>query len=155
MKRSCRGGKFRIGRSHFAANSAGRARRGRSAIAATECAICLPIIVMLTLATLEFTSAIFLKETLTISAYEGARVGVQRSATNDQAKKQAQSVLDARGVKSATVTVTPSDITKLNALDVVTVQVTAPISGNSFFVGKFMTGRTVSATVNMRREFGP
>ena len=127
--------------------------RRRKGIAATECAICLPILLTLTLVTLEISSAIFLKETLTIAAYEGARSGVPRKSTNQMAIAQAQRVLDARGITNATVTVTPEDVTQLNALDVVTVQVSAPIADNSFFIGALFRGTNVSAVVKMRREF--
>lgn len=135
------------------ANHSRRVRRRRKGVAATECAICLPIVLTLTLVTLEFTSAIFLKETVTIAAYEGARVGVQRRSTNQDAEDQIQRVLDARGIQGATITVGPGDITRLSALDIVTVDVSAPVAGNSFFMGQFLEGRNVTATVQMRREF--
>ncbi len=127
--------------------------RHRNGTAAVECAICLPIVLLLTFATLEFTTALFLKDSLTIAAYEGARVGVQRRTTNKNVTDQVQKIITARRIKNATIVVSPSDITKLKQLEVVTVQVKAPVKNNSIFVGQFLNDRVMTATVKMRREF--
>lgn len=125
----------------------------RRGTAAAECAFCIPLILLLTFATLEICSAIFVKETLTIAAYEGARVGVKRRATAQDAYDQCETVLLARGIVDYEINITPSDLSTLSALDTVTVNVQAPNAGNSFFIGQFMEGRGLSSTVNMVREF--
>jgi Flp pilus assembly protein TadG len=107
----------------------------------------------LTFATIETTSAIFVKESLTIAAYEGARVAVQRKATKKNAVDQAEQFLDARGIVNAKVDVTPKNLQNTKALDVITVEVSAPLAGNSSFIGRFFAGRNVTATVKMLREF--
>ena len=127
-----------------------RLRRGTSA---AECAFCIPVVLLLTFATLEICSAIFVKETATIACYEGARVGVKRRATADDAFDQCQSVLDARGVVGYEITITPSNFAALDALDVITIQVSVPTTQNSFFIGQFLQGRDVSSSVTMVREF--
>ena len=118
-----------------------------------ECAFCIPLILLLTFSTLEICSAIFVKETLTVAAYEGARVGVKRKATNQNAYDQALSVLQARGVVDYEITVTPADFSTLSELDLITVNVQAPTAGNSFFISQFIEGRWISSTVKMVREF--
>jgi Flp pilus assembly protein TadG len=133
--------------------SPARKRFHRKATAASECAICLPIVLTLTFTTIEFTSAIFLKESLTIAAYEGARVAVQRKARNVHAVNKVQQLLDARDIKNATITVSPNHIETLNALDVITVTVSAPLVENSFFLGRFLSGQQSTVVVSMRREY--
>ena len=81
-------------------------RRGAAVV---EAAVCGGIIVALTFATLEVCSSIYLKESVTVAAYEAARVGVKRKATFQDAKAQAESILSSRGVKSGTVSISPSD----------------------------------------------
>ena len=125
-------------------------RRGGPVV---ECAFCLPLVILFLLATLELCSALFLKESLTIACYEGARAGVKRRSTNQDSVDSCEAVLAARGVTGATVTVTPEDYSTLSALEEINVTVTAPADGNLFFIGQFVSGKEVRASVTMVREF--
>ena len=125
-------------------------RRGAAVV---EAAVCGGIIVALTFATLEVCSSIYLKESLTVAAYEAARVGVKRKATYQDAIDQANNILDSRGIKSGKVNVNPSDFSALSALDPITVTVNAPINKNSFFLGKFFSGKKMQGRLSMYREF--
>ena len=127
-----------------------RTRRGAPAV---ECAFCLPMVLLFMFATLEVCSALFVKESLTISCYEGCRVGVLRGATRQDVIDQCDDFLQKRGVVNATVEVFPADFTGLKALDPVRVRITAPSADNSFFVGKFMEGKSIQSEVSMAREF--
>lgn len=127
-----------------------RLRRGTSA---AECAFCIPVVLLLTFATLEICSAIFVKETLTVAAYEGARIGVKRRATYQDAYDQTLSILEARGLVNYEINISPANFNSLDALDLITINVEAPTAGNSFFIGQFLEGRSLSATVRMVREF--
>ena len=116
--------------------------------------VCIPLVFLLMILTLGICSDIFLKETLTVAAFEGARAGVRRRATVNHALQQAENVLEARGVVDGTVTIVPSNFSNLNALDEITVIVSAPISGNSFFgYNPLNPTRYASAQVVMVREF--
>lgn len=128
-------------------------RNNRRGTSAAECAFCIPLVLLLTFATLEICSAIFVKETLTVAAYEGARVGVKRKATNLDAFTQARNILEARGVVDYEINITPEDFSTLSELDLITVNVQAPGAGNSFFIGQFFEGQWISSTVKMVREF--
>lgn len=130
-------------------NRLGR-RRG---VAAAETAFCLPLILVLALATVEISSGIFVKETLAIAAYEGARVGVKRRATKTDAVNAVNAILTARGVNNPTVSVSPADFSTLNALDPITITVSAPASNNCSYLNQYFAGRTITATVKMVREF--
>ena len=52
-----------------------RGRRSVSGVAAVEFAVCLPLLVTLTIGTIEACNIIQLKHDLTIAAYEGAARG--------------------------------------------------------------------------------
>ena len=125
-------------------------RRGSSAV---ECAFCIPVVMLIMFGTLETCSGVFLKETLTVTAYEGCRVGVRRRATRTDVINECNAVLAARGVTGATVSVTPADFSTLSALDPISVTVSAPTNGNSTYIFNFMADRSVSARVTMVREF--
>ncbi len=127
--------------------------RKRKGAAAVECAFCIPVVILLMFGTLETCSGIFLKESLTVAAFEGARVGVRRRATSAAVIEQVEAILQIREVTNADITVEPMDFSTLSALDPITVTIVAPAAGNSLYIFDFMAGRDVSAQVTMVREF--
>ena len=128
-------------------------RRKRRGVAATEFAVCLPIIVLLVIGTIEACSMIFLKQSLAISAYEGARTAIIPGATKTQVEAACQQILTDREVKSGTVTIKPTDIAALNPGDFVDVTVSAPCNSNSVVPNTFYRGRTLTSTASMMIEF--
>jgi Flp pilus assembly protein TadG len=128
-------------------------RRKRRGVAATEFAVCLPIIVLLVIGTIEACSMIFLKQSLAIAAYEGARTAIIPGATKTQVENACQQILTDRGVKSGKVTIKPSDIAALNPGDFVDVTVSAPCNSNAVVPNTFYRGRTLTSTASMMIEF--
>ncbi len=129
------------------------AYRSRGA-AAVECAFCIPLVVLLMFGTLSVCSDMYLKQTLTIAAFEGARTGVRRHGNRDGVEAAAQNVLDARGVVQAEIMIEPSDFSNLEALDEIEVTVVVPAKANAFYWwGVLGLDRQVSAKVVMAREF--
>ncbi len=131
----------------------GRASRRRG-VAVVEAALCLPIIVLLMLGTLEVCAAFHLRESLTVAAYEGARTGVKRRATAEDARARVMDILAARNVTDAQIEIIPDDFSTLDALDPITIRVTANTQGNAALVFDAMVDVDVSADVVMVREFG-
>jgi Flp pilus assembly protein TadG len=130
----------------------------RSGTAATEAVFCIPIVLLITFGTLDVCNTIFLKETVTVAAYEGARVGTKRLATRADAEAMVRTILTARGVveKRANdfeIIVSPSNFSSLKALDPITVWVNVPVNGYVPFVRDVMGLRRVGATLRMVREF--
>jgi Flp pilus assembly protein TadG len=130
-----------------------RSRRHKTrGVAASELAVCLPIIVLLVIASIEACSAIFLKQSLTVAAYEGVRAAVEADATETNVKAVCNRVIADRRVNGATVTVSPSNISALSPGDYVNVTVTAPCSSNSLVPTSFYRGRSLSTTASMMIE---
>ena len=130
-----------------------RSKAARSGVAAVEAAFCFPVIVILMLGTLEITSGLFLRESLSICSFEACRVGTRRGSTATDVQDRAIEVLADRGVTSATVTITPSNFDDLVSLDAISVSITAPTAGNSIFVFDNLANRSISSSVAMVREF--
>jgi Flp pilus assembly protein TadG len=128
-------------------------RRRRRGVAATELAVCLPIIVLLVLGTIEACSMIFLKQSLSVAAYEGARTAIIPGMKKSDVETACNQILKDRNVAGAVVTVTPSNIEKLDPGEFVDVTVSAPCNLNSVVPNKFYRGRTLSATASMMIEF--
>jgi Flp pilus assembly protein TadG len=125
----------------------------RRGVAATEFAVCLPIIVLLVLGTIEACSMVFLKQALAVAAYEGARTAIIPGATVDQVKAASIQVLKDRNIDGGVVTVKPTNIDALNPGDFVDVTVSAPCNANSIVRNKFYKGRTLTSNASMMIEF--
>ena len=128
-----------------------RARKPtRRGIAAVELAVCLPVLVLLVMGTIELSSFIFLKQGLTAAAYEGARTGIRADATDTTARASVNRVLAGRRFTGASTDIDPgvgvSRGTKL------TVSVSAPSSANRIIFPRFVRGVTVTGQATMVKE---
>ena len=130
-----------------------RSGTARSGVAAVEAAFCFPLILILMMGTLEISAGLYLRESISICCFEACRVGTRRGATADDVEDRAIEVLADRGVVSATVTITPSNFDSLDALDQISVDISAPTAGNSIFIFDNLVNRNVSSRVTMIREF--
>ena len=119
-----------------------------------ELAVCLPILVILALGSIEATNAIFLKQRLTAAAYEGARKATTIGQTGAAGSATAQSVLTQFGISGGTVSITPNISGTMSCGTQVSVSVTAPLSSNTgikaYIIGKAISN--VGATVVMDHQ---
>src|SRR6476620_4182763 len=97
----------------------------RRGVAAAELAVCLPIVVLLVIATIESCSALFLKQSLTASAYEGVRAAIKKGATTATVQTACSQILTDRRIQSSQVTLTPASIATLKPGDFIDVPVRA------------------------------
>jgi Flp pilus assembly protein TadG len=124
----------------------------RLGVAAAELAVCLPIVVLLVIATIEACSALFLKQALTAAAYEGVRTAIEEGATTTIVQNACNQILADRKIQNAKVTIKPANIAALNPGEFVDVTVSAPCNSNSAVPTAFYRGRTLSATASMMIE---
>jgi hypothetical protein len=122
-------------------------------VAAAEFAVCLPVLVLVVFASIEACTMIFLKESLTVAAYEGSRVALQSTATEADVLARCQAVLAERNVAGASVVLTPDDLEAVAAGDPLEVRVSAPCESNAVIPVWFYGGSTMSgsSTVMMER----
>lgn len=129
--------------------------------AAVEAALTLPLFLLIVAATIELSTAIYLKESLTIAAYEGSRIAVSRKATNEDVIERISTVLTERGIYLAgadvedKVSISPA-ADKAEKLEPITITVWAPTAVNCvvpFSWMQFVTPAELSATVVMRKEY--
>lgn len=132
----------------------GRTKRGRRArgVAATELAVCLPVVVLIVIATIEACSALFLKQSLTVAAYEGARTAIAERQVAGSVERACGQILDDRNIRGANVTISPANIGNLKTGDYINVTVSAPCNLNSVVPTTFYRGRSLSATASMMVE---
>lgn len=121
----------------------------RRGIATVETAILLPLVVFLTFGSIEIANAIFVRESMVVAAYEGARAVSQPSGTEATCKNRIKEILTARGITSYNVSITPSvdNSTPRGTQIAVRVSVTNAVFTYSPF--RLFTGKTVEHTTTM------
>jgi Flp pilus assembly protein TadG len=129
-----------------------RRRATRRAAAAAELAICLPLIVLLLLASIEACSMIFLDHGLTIASYEGVRAAINYDATNTDVTDRADEIITQRAIVDATVSINPSNVAIVDKGDPITVTVSAPSDSNMIIPPWFYGGRIMTAQTTMVKE---
>jgi|GEM_PF-269514 len=129
-----------------------RQRTRRRGVAATEFAVCLPVIVLLVLGIIECCTMIFLKQSLTIAAYEGIRTALEEGAVRRDVRRTGQQVLTERRVQGGTIAVDPGNIPATAPGQFITVTVSAPADRNSVIPGSFFRGQVLSASATMMKE---
>ena len=126
-----------------------RTRRG---VAAAELAVCLPVVVLLVLATIESCSALFLKQSLTVAAYEGVRTAIEKGTTTANVQTRCDQILADRRIQGAKVTINPANKAVMKPGDFIDVTVSAPCNSNSPVPTTFFRGRTLTAKASMMIE---
>jgi len=126
------------------------AARTRFGAVVVEFAICAPILFMFFFASLEFSRVNMIRQSVENAVYEGARRGIVPGATATDCRNSAQVVLNSISAHDATVSVTPSTITKDTSQ--VTVAVAVPVNSNSWVIPTFFANKTISSSMTLNRE---
>ena len=113
-------------------------KRSRRGSATVELAVCMPLLMLFICGGIEMCQRIMLRQTATLTAYEGLRLAVRRYTTTAMVKARCEMILSDRGVKNATVVISPSPIETQVRNTPITINVTIPWEGNSPI--RFLTG---------------
>ncbi|KAA1258819.1 TadE-like protein [Rubripirellula obstinata] len=123
----------------------------RTGVAVVELAICLPVIVVILMGTIEACRMIQIKQDLSVVAYEGARVGVIPGSTAAIVNFQCNLLLQDRGINGYSVALS-NDPATMDRGDRFTVTVNAGCSENSLVGALFYKGKTLTESMVMRAE---
>ncbi|WP_238383195.1 TadE/TadG family type IV pilus assembly protein [Rubripirellula obstinata] len=129
-----------------------RSRRNRSGTAVTELAVCLPVLVLITLATIESCTMLHLQQRLKTTAFEAARVGIVPGAKPVNVEYQCELLLDNHGVQGYSVTMDPANPSTLDQGDYFTVTVSASCGPNSLVGGWIYADKILSKSVSLSAE---
>ena len=121
-------------------------------VAAAEMAICLPLIVMLVLASLEACTMIFLNHSLAIASYEGVRTAINYDSTNAEVTDRCEEIIESRDIEGAVIQMTPPDCSVVPRGERIVLTVSAPCDQNAIMPPWFFGGKTLSATTTMVKE---
>jgi Flp pilus assembly protein TadG len=123
---------------------------GRRAAATVEFALCVPVLVTVLFAIIEFSRLLQLQHAVRQAALEGARTGMTIDGTAATAQIQANNILRMVGVTNGTVTISPNPIAYTSPSVSVTVSVDP--AGNSWWMQFLTAGHPITATVTLGRE---
>lgn len=133
-----------------------RRRAKRRGVATVEFAFCVPVFIALTIGTIDLCSMLFLKESIKLAAYEGARVGVGRGRTNQDVRDRIHQFLDERNINYDTATAVQFSnphFENADTLDNVTTTVFVPLAGNLLIPSAMFATGNLQADVTLRKEY--
>ena len=96
---------------------------------------------------------IYLKQSVTIAAYEGGRTALLPGATATIVTTDVNQVLTDREVQGGGVVVTPPAIETLPVGDYIRIEVTASCTQNTLLGTWFYSGRSVTGAAEVMKEF--
>jgi Flp pilus assembly protein TadG len=127
----------------------GGSRRG---VATIETAVTLPLLAFLTFGSIELSNMMFLRQSMSIASYEGARSATRPGGSQGLAATKIQEVLTARGVASFSVAFNPTITTATPRGTMIQVTVTTPTTSISYAPFRLFSGSTVSSSSTMVRQ---
>lgn len=125
----------------------------RCGAAIVEMALTLPVFALIVLASIEASSMIFLKQSLEIAAYEGARIAIVPGSSSANVQAGCQQILSARQVVGDSIEVTPNDFDGRAYGTPIRVEVSARCIDNCVISPWFYVNKTISADVTMMKEY--
>ncbi len=120
--------------------------------AVVELAVCLPVIVLLVIASLEGANMLFLRQAVVQSAYETAKSVAKTNGVQSRAVTLGEQVLSSRGVVTPTITFSPNDVQALVPGTPFTVSVSVPGDSRSITGFGPFNGLTIRAQASMIKE---
>jgi Flp pilus assembly protein TadG len=124
----------------------------RRGVAVVELAVCLPVLLILVVGAIEGSNFIFLKQAVTVAAYESAQVVTRANGKKANAEQRANQILAARSIDQSTIVFSPANPESAARGQLVTVSVTAPVSANSIGLDWFFDDQIVSTSVSMVKD---
>ena len=108
-----------------------RNTKRKKGTATVELAIAIPLLMMMIFGGMEASNSIFLKQGMTVAAYETAKMATTVGFTTEEAIARGQRALDARGFGAAEITVNPPNVTAVPPGTPIVVTDTAPSDLNA------------------------
>lgn len=127
-----------------------KARESRTGVVAVEFALCVPILLLVFFASIEFSRVNMIRQSVENAVYEGSRRGIVPGATADDCEASAQVILNSISANGAVIDVSPSEID--DDTEEVTVSISVPVNSNSWVAPLFFHNKTISGSMTLRRE---
>jgi Flp pilus assembly protein TadG len=126
--------------------------QNRRGAAAVETAVCLPLIILVVLGTIETCSIIFLQQSLQNAAYEATRVAAVPEKSTSDGQSVGQQIISQRKIQGGSVTVTETSMVGFGTAKLITATATAPVDSNRVLPAWVISLPTLSARCTMVKE---
>lgn len=126
-------------------------RRNRRGAALTELAICLPILSIVTLGSIEAANGIYVRQKLVSVSYDLARGAAAHGDTSKTFGAKATALFKTYGIKGGTYSLSPSNLATAKPGDRITITVSAPMSRNSIGLTRLYGKIRSSASLTMTK----
>jgi TadE-like protein len=126
--------------------------KSRDGAAIVEVALTLPLLILISLATLDTCKVMFVRQSAKIAAYECARVAIIPGATMELLESQCRAFLDPRGIKQYGLALSARSIANLRKGELLTVSVSVPAGANSLGASWFYRERNFVERVSILVE---
>lgn len=126
--------------------------KSRKGAATVEAAVCLPLLIVLVFGSVESSNGIFLKQSLTIAAYEAAKIAASPRGTKQAATTRCTEVMAVRDVDTFQISFTPDNLDE-NTPRGQNIHVTVTVDADAAALGPLwiFEGKSLQKTVVMRR----
>jgi Flp pilus assembly protein TadG len=125
----------------------------RTGAAIVEHAIVLPVVLLVFAGMIEISRVLLLQHSADTAAYEGARCAMVPGATSNEAHQAASHLVNAAGLKSVKISVSPATITEETSL--ITVRVEVPIAENAWIFQQWFRSNSVVSETTLICERPP
>ncbi len=131
----------------------GRHRRSaeRRASVLTELAICLPVLTLLILGSIDISNTIHLKHTVTLAAYEAGQTSTCQGGTEADGRSKGLAILTDRSIRNGTITFSPAITKNTPAGTYITITASAPANNNTLGLTNYFRNSTITVSVVMRK----
>lgn len=124
----------------------------RCGVACVELAVCLPLVMLLILASLEGSNMLFLRQAVVQSAYETAKVAAKPSGDRARAVQLGEQVLASRSVVQPQIEFIPDNFESLQPGQLFSVDVSVPGDSRSITGFGPFNGLTIRARITVSKE---
>ena len=126
--------------------------RGRRGLATVELAIGLPVVLILIFGSIETCSMVYVRQALSASAYEAARIAIRADGSSAAAEAQGINVLTAHGIDTAEFVFSPADVSAVDRGEQISVTASAPADSHSVIPLDYFAGMMLTTTTVMIKE---
>lgn len=124
----------------------------RQGAAVVEFAVCLPLIFLIMLGSIEAANMLFLRQALVQASYEGAKAAVRPESDNASVTEIATLVAEGRRIEGFSVETIPANVSSVPQGSLIRIRTSAPVNTNSFISGTVFRTLSLEAEAVMVKE---
>jgi Flp pilus assembly protein TadG len=129
-----------------------RTHHHRRGAASVECAVCLPVVLLIVFGTIEACSLLFLQQNVQLAAYETARVAASPYQQTQDAIAAGAQMMEQLGLNDGAVNIAQSALPGVANVSLVTAVVTLPLASNRIMPQWALPVQQLSARCTMVKE---